>query len=152
MAHLPVVTYQIDDQEIDDIYMTPPVRYPDERYCVKLGCNTRTDAWPETLEAVQAWFRHGDSDICKPAMASALQGLLPAVEFLSITSARCIVAYTPSGLPTIDAVSERIYVAAGGNGSSAKCADTIGWLAAGLIHDGRWPAEIERKPFQAQTR
>ncbi len=152
MAHLPVVTYQIDDRDIDDIYMTPPLRYPDGRYCVKLGCNTRADEWPETLDAVQVWFRHGDSDLCKPAMARALQGLLPAVEFLAMTSARCIVSYTPSGLPTVDAVSERIYVAAGGNGSSAKCADTIGWLAAGLIHDGRWPAEIERKPFQAQAR
>jgi sarcosine oxidase len=152
MARMPVVTYQIDDREIDDIYMTPPMRYPDGRYCVKLGCNTRVDEWPETLEAVQAWFRHGDSDICKPAMARALQELLPAVEFLSITSARCIVAYTPSGLPTIDGVSERIFVAAGGNGSSAKCADSVGWLAAGLMHDGRWPAEIERKPFQARTR
>jgi sarcosine oxidase len=150
LSQLPVVTYQIEDEKIDDIYMTPPVRYPDGRFYVKLGCNTRTDEWPTTQAEVQAWFHYGNSDACKPAMARAMRSLLPAVHFSNMRSARCIVCYTPSGLPTIDALSSRCFVAAGGNGSSAKCADTLGWLAAGLLADGRWPAEIERVPFTAR--
>ncbi len=148
LVDMPIVTYQIDDPEINDIYMTPPVRYPDGRYYVKMGCNTAADSWPETLAEVQTWFRTGDSDVCKPAMTRALRAMLPETEFLSMTTGRCIICYTPSGFPAIDAVSERSFVATGGNGSSAKCSDTLGYLAAGLIHDGRWPGEIERSPFR----
>ncbi len=145
---MPVVNYQIDDPDIDDIYMAPPIRYPDGEFYVKMGCNTRADLWPETLAEVQEWFLHGDSDICKPAMTRALHTMLPSVEFGSLHSRRCIVCYTPSGLPTIDAVSDRTYVVAGGNGSGAKGSDTLGRLAAGFMVDGRWIAEIEREPFR----
>lgn len=151
LADMPVVTYQIADPAIDDIYMTPPMRYPDGEFYVKMGCNTRADTWPTSLEAVQTWFRTGNSDACQPAMAAAMQSLLPQVEFLGMTTKRCIVCYTPSGLPTIDQVSERIYVAAGGNGSGAKGSDTLGRLAAGLVYDGRWPEEFPRAPFQRDS-
>lgn len=148
LADMPVVNYQIIDADIDDIYMTPPLQFPDGNYYVKLGCNTRTELWPQTLAEVQDWFRRGIGDPCETSMANALRAVMPVTDFQRMISRRCIVTYTPSGLPTIDAVSDRIFVATGGNGSGAKGSDTLGHLAAGLLHDGRWLDDIPRAPFQ----
>ncbi|MEZ4681799.1 MAG: hypothetical protein R2932_47060 [Caldilineaceae bacterium] len=46
---MPAVGYNIDDPDIDDIYMAPPLRYPDGQYKIKLGCNTKGELWPATL-------------------------------------------------------------------------------------------------------
>ena len=34
----PTVVYLVDDPEISDLYMTPPIRYPDGELYVKAGC------------------------------------------------------------------------------------------------------------------
>ncbi|MCB0063013.1 MAG: FAD-binding oxidoreductase, partial [Caldilineaceae bacterium] len=152
---MPGVGYNIDDPAIDDIYMAPPLRYPDGQYKIKMGCNTKGEAWPATLAEVQAWFRQGDSDCDKEPMVRALKQILPDVDFGTITSHRCIVTYTPSGYPMIDRVPSdehgRLFVATGGNGSGAAGSDTLGKLAAGLMHDGRWMEELPREPFLATT-
>ena len=150
---MPGVGYNIDDPEIDDIYMAPPLLYPDGNYKIKMGCNTASELWPATLAEIQAWFQRGNSDSELPAMTRAIQSILPDVEFLKITSHRCIVTYTPSGYPTIDRApgdpTGRLFVATGGNGSGAAGSDILGKLAAGLMHDGRWLAELPRAPFLA---
>ena len=150
---MPGVGYNIDDPEIDDIYMAPPLLYPDGNYKIKMGCNTASELWPATLAEIQAWFQSGNSDSELPAMTRAIKSILPDVEFLKITSHRCIVTYTPSGYPTIDRApgdpSGRLFVATGGNGSGAAGSDILGKLAAGLMHDGRWLAELPRAPFLA---
>ncbi len=153
---MPGVGYNIADPDIDDIYMAPPVLYPDGTYKVKLGCNTAGELWPETLAEVQAWFQSGPSEQDMPAMARAMQAILPDVEFRRITSHRCIVTYTPSGYPTIDHApgdeNGRLFVATGGNGSGAQGSDTLGFLAAGFMHDGRWLDDLPREPFLATNK
>lgn len=153
---MPGVGYNIDDSEIDDIYVAPPLLYPDGTYQIKLGCNTAHERWPTTLTEVQHWFQRGQSDRDLPAMERALRDLLPDVEFLSVTSHRCIVTYTPSGYPTIDRapgdVHGRLFVATGGNGSGAGGSDTLGHVAAGLVYDGRWMDELPGDPFLATNR
>ena len=150
---MPGVGYDIEDSEIDDIYMAPPLLYPDGTYKIKMGCNTKGESWPTTLEELQTWFQQGNSDIDLSAMARALKSVLPDVDFLNMTSHRCIVTYTPSGYPTIDQVPSdphgRLFVATGGNGSGAGGSDTLGHLAAGVIFDGRWMGELPRDPFLA---
>ena len=150
---MPGVGYDIDDPDLDDIYMAPPLLYPDGRYKIKMGCNTKGELWPATLAEIQAWFQRGDSDRDKPAMERALRQILPDVEFLNISSHRCIVTYTPSGYPMIDGVPSdphgRLFVATGGNGAGAAGSDTLGSLAAGLLHDGRWIESLPREPFLA---
>ncbi len=148
LANLPVIIYQVDDPEIDDIYMTPPLRYPDGRFYVKLGCNTIADTWPETMAEVQHWFRAGDGERCRPAMARALQAICPAVSFRSIRTHRCIICYTPSGYPIIDRLSDRLFVAIGGNGSGAKGSDTVGWLAALTVRESPWPEPFDPATFR----
>lgn len=110
------------------------------------------------MTQIQEWFREGNSDADLPAMVQALQSQLPNVQFLDFTSHRCIVTYTPSGYPTIDAVPAgrddyerpRLFVAAGGNGTSAQA--SLGHAAAGLVYDGRWILQdfaIPRDVFRA---
>jgi sarcosine oxidase len=150
---MPSVGYDIDDPDIDDIYMAPPIRYPDGMFKIKMGCNSAGEQWPERLEEVQAWFQSGASDDDLPSMERALRTLLPTVDFIDVTSHRCIVTYTPSGYPTIDAApgdqTGRLFVAAGGNGTSAQGSDTLGRLAAELVLDGTWTDDLPRQPFLA---
>jgi sarcosine oxidase len=150
LTQMPVVVYEVLDSDISEIYMTPPVRYPDGHFYAKLGANTVADQWPQTLEEVREWFRQGDSDGCLPALSRALRSLMPDTTFTSVRSARCIVCYTPSRAPTIDRVpgSERLFVAAGGNGMGAKGSDCSGRLAAGLMLGDAWPDGLAREPFQ----
>ena len=148
---MPGIGYNIEDPDIDDIYIAPPVLYPDGTYKIKIGCNTVGELWPQTLAEVQAWFQSEATDQGKPAMEKALQRVLPNVHFRNMTFHRCIATYTPSGYPTIDQVPSdengRLFVATGGNGSGAQGADTLGHWAAGLMIDGRWPDDLSRQPF-----
>ena len=150
---MPGVGYDIVDPEIDDIYMAPPLLYPDGTYKIKMGCNSANELWPATLEEIQQWFRSGASDLDLPAMERALKSQLPDVDFLNVTSHRCIVTYTPSGYPTIDQVPSeehgRLFVATGGNGTGAQGSDTLGHVAARLMIDGRWMEELPREVFLA---
>lgn len=153
LREMPGVGYDIEGAEIDDIYMAPPILYPDGTYKIKMGCNTANELWPSTLGEMQEWFGRGESDLDLPAMEKAMRDLLPDVDFLAMSSHRCIVTYTPSGYPTIDRVPSdphgRLFVATGGNGSGAGGSDTLGLLAAGLMVDGRWIDDVPRELFLA---
>lgn len=152
LAGLPVVTYDIDDPDVDDVYLAPPIRYPDGRFRVKMGCNTPNETWPTTAAEVKDWFRTGLSDRDLVPMERVLRTLLPGVPFGDVTTHRCIVAYTPSGYPTIDRAPGdahgRIFVAAGGNGTSAQCADALGRLAALVVTDAPWWDDVPRHLFE----
>ena len=153
LKSMPGTGYDIDDPDIDDIYTAPPILYPDGKYKIKMGCNTKGELWPTTLAELQTWFQSGDSDVDLPPMERAIRAMLPDVDFGAVTSHRCIVTYTPSGYPTIDSVPSdphgRLFVGTGGNGSGAGGADTLGHLAAGLLYDGRW---IDDLPAGALSR
>lgn len=142
LEHIPTLIYFIEDPQIADIYMTPPIQYGNGRFYIKLGANTIADQWPTDLADIQTWFQHGDSDVCKPALQNALQTILPGIQFLSFQTKRCIICRTPNGYPTISPITDTIFVAAGGNGEGAKSSDALGFLAAGLAFDGRWPQEM----------
>lgn len=156
LQKMPGLGYNIDDPHIDDVYVAPPIRYPDGTYKIKLGCNSKEELWPESLDEAQTWFRQGVDKQDRDAMANALQTILPEVSFGPITAHCCIVTYTPSGYPTIDQVPSddngRLFVATGGNGTGAQGSDTLGRLAAGLMMDGRWIETIPRRPFLATHR
>jgi glycine/D-amino acid oxidase-like deaminating enzyme len=147
-ANIPTLIYFVDDPEIDDIYLAPPLLYPDGHYFIKMGANTKSDQFPKSLEEVQRWFREGDSDIHKGALERALKSILPEVQFRSFHTKRCILCRTPSGYPIVDQVSERVYVATGGNGEGAKSSDALGKLAAWLVLGWEWPYEVPRDVFR----
>jgi sarcosine oxidase len=79
-----------------------------------------------------------------------LLAIVPNLAATTFYTKRCLVSYTPHGKPFIDQIEEGLFVAAGGNGSSAKCSDTIGKMAAGLITQEAWPSIFSRSSFKAE--
>jgi sarcosine oxidase len=115
-----------------------------------MGCDTAADQWLPDLEAMRDWMVSGEGDIMLPAMRNTLEAIIPGLQAESYTTKRCLVTYTPHGKPFIDRLGERLFVATGGNGSSAKCADTLGRLAAELVLAGEWQSAIyDREIFRA---
>lgn len=134
LAGMPTLIYQIESPVLDEIYLLPPIRYPDGRFYLKMGCNTAADQWPASVGAMRTWMIDGNSDVMLEPMREALQAILPGLHGRSWQTKRCLVSYTPSGYPIIDeVVPGRVYVAAGGNGSAAKSSDAIGRLAAQIV-------------------
>lgn len=148
LGAMPAVDYDLSTPELDDIYLTPPLRYPDGRTYLKMGCNTAVDHWFDGLDAMQAWFRSGDSDRVRAAMTEALRSFMPDVTPQSVQTRRCIVTYTRHGHPYIGPVAgDRICVAVGGNGTGAHASDGVGYLAAHYLHNGRFPAGFDAATF-----
>lgn len=144
---MPAVIYEIESPVLDGIYLLPPLLYPDGTYYVKMGCDTAADRTLETAEAMNEWMVHGDSDTYKSELQQAMLAIMPTLQASGFYTHRCLVTYSPSGKPIIDQVTARRFVATAGNGSSAKCADTLGWLAAQLVQGASFPKGLERQIF-----
>ena len=147
LSAMPTVVYAIESPELIGIYLVPAIRFPDGKIYLKMGCDTASDQTLADLAAMQAWMQHGNSDVHKAAMTDALRSMIPSLQLRSVRASRCLVTYTPHTKPYVDQVAERAFVATGGNGSSAKCSDTLGWLAANLVLGRPW-AEFDRAAFQ----
>ena len=148
MGELPAITSDVDDPDLDDIYIAPPLKYPDGVHRIKIGANTRHESWPDTISEINGWFRKGGSDLDRPALERQLRCHFPTVDFIEITSHRCVVAYTPTGYPTIDRAPHdttgRLFVAVGGNGQGAGGSDTLGMLASLTAAGDPWPIDVPR--------
>jgi len=147
---MPTVIYEVESPDISGIYLLPPILYPDGRYYLKMGCDTRLDqTLPHEVETIRRWFIHGDSDAILPAMREALESIIPGLRAQSWATKRCLITYTPRGKPLIDSVMPgQVYVCTGGNGSSAKSSDAIGQLAASLTwHDAWQDKELDAALF-----
>lgn len=149
LSRLPSLLYEIDDDEKDGVYLIQPVRYPDGKYYLKLGCNTPEDIAFQNLEQVQEWFRKGESDRFAPKMLNALQLILPGLSFTEYATKRCITSYTVHGRPFIGETAQRgLYVAGGCNGYSAMCSDAIGNVAAHFIMTSNMPDGYTADSFE----
>jgi len=134
LGRYPVVKYLNDGDDLDAIYMTPPVRYPDGRQCIKMGANIRLDTWPDDLPTIQRWFESATDDDYLPLLGPALQALWPEIDFVSMRTRPCIITYTDDWFPLIQEVAPGLIVATAGNGGGAKGADAWGAMAADLVH------------------
>lgn len=144
---MPFVLYAIEDPAIDDIYLLPPIQYPDGAHYVKLGSNTAADLWLEDAAAMRRWMRAGESDVSLAPQRRAIEALIPGLAAEAFQTRRCLVTYTAHGKPYIGRVADGHFVAAGGNGSSAKAADTLGYLAALTVTGQPWPAPFAPDDF-----
>lgn len=152
LAHLPALLYECWFPEIDGIYLTPPLRYPDGRLYVKMGANVPEDRYFTTLAEVQAWFRNEEEPGVLERLRGALQTLLPETRFRSFTLKHCLIHRTPSLRQYIGGGGEPgLYVVAGCNGYSAMCSDALGWLAAHLALFGALPDGYEEAVFLPQS-
>ena len=151
LAEHPTLIYQADLSEIGDIYSTPPARYPDGRTYLKWGCNTIADRWIEKYEDIGKWYRRGNSDSQIDLIRPHVERVIPGLRASSWVTQRCVIAYTAHGKPYIDElVADRLYVAVGGNGHSAKWSFALGELAAALVTTGEWGGALPRGPFRVR--
>lgn len=149
LADLQSVIYLLDHPSIDDIYVCPPVRYPDGRFLIKMGGSSVGARTLESSEMKRAWMAGTEADAQLTAMTEVLTTILPDVAFESFQMKPCLITDTSSGLPYVDRLDDGLFIAAGGNGHAAKSADAIGGLAAALmLNDGKWTdTELNRDQF-----
>jgi len=135
LANYPTVKYLLDPDDLNDIYMVPPVQYENGRHYIKMGANTRLDQWFEELPAIQRWFNAETDPDYLPLYEPALRAIWPSVNFLSIETRPCIITYTTDQVPLITALGDGLFIATAGNGASAKDSDAWGENAATLIFE-----------------
>ncbi|MCC5885122.1 MAG: FAD-binding oxidoreductase [Gammaproteobacteria bacterium] len=139
-AGMPSLIRVDPEADLPDIYLLPPVRYPDGAHYIKIGTGS-IDHPLDDLESLQRWFREPPVADDAERLARTLFELLPELTDADLRSDACAVTLTPSGYPLIDWVEPdriapgRIAVACGGNGKAAKSSDEIGRIAADLVTD-----------------
>jgi sarcosine oxidase len=151
LAEIPTLIYRFPGwEQIESIYMLPPIPYPDGKTYIKIGgtrfpSNSTTD-----IEAVKTYFRHGGSQAEVDVLRQVLLSIIPDLQANTFRSKPCILTYTPQDYPFIDALDDgSCFVATGGCGSSAKSSNEIGRAAALLVEHGRWTYDLPAEKFQA---
>ena len=135
---IPSSIFLLDHPQLDDVYIVPPVRYPDDRWYVKMGGSWAGAAPLADEVAMSAWMSGQDANAQLTTMRDVLTDLLPKVPFRSFSMKPCLITDTKSGLPMIGRVDDGRIVARAGNGHAAKSADAIGALAAVLAMNQQW--------------
>ena len=149
LAAMPCINQTISHPELADLYVLPPIRYPDGRTYIKFGANTMTDRWLLDPAAVRTWYDHGNDDGPLPALRQVLADLLPGVRVQSWHTRCCADAYTAHGRPYIDILEPgHVVIALGGNGRGAQAADAVGQLTASLALTGQWQSDLPRDAFR----
>ncbi|MEM1235367.1 MAG: FAD-binding oxidoreductase [Pseudomonadota bacterium] len=127
LARLP--TLILADGKLIDIYLLPPIRYPDGRTYMKIGGGPENMRL-RTEEEMRAWFKSGGDADAARALSAIFHTLLPGIDVVSEHMKPCVTTLLPDDLPAIGVLSERIAVATAGNGRGAKCSDELGRLGA----------------------
>lgn len=151
MSAMPsLISKTLDD--IDSIYMLPPIRYPDGKYYMKIGGDP-DDLQFETEAELRAWFRSTGRDKAREHLMRIFHEIVPSVARPPAFTHSCVVSYSPSGYPMIGYTSSRrIAVLTGGCGTAAKSSDEIGRLGAELLLAGRIKDEGYSTDFSAHFR
>jgi sarcosine oxidase len=115
----------------DDIYILPPVRYPDGRLWLKLGGDPTDDLLPDR-KAITDWYRSGGNAERADYLTGRLLQIIPGLAFVSRFHKPCVTTWSHDRLPEIRRLETGLTVAAAGNGAGAKCSDELGRMAAAI--------------------
>lgn len=118
-----------DGRMDEDLYVLPPIRYPDGKYYIKIG-GEPVSASLETDDEMTAWFRSDGSEAAGTMLARHLRSFMPDTPFRSTHRATCVVSFTDTGFPYIERIDDHLTLLTGGNGAAAKSCDEIGRLGA----------------------
>ena len=155
---MPTLIYHLPHplNAIPNIYLLPPIQYPDGKFYLKLGGSRRPYTYLSTHAERCAWFHTAGNPTEGEALHEILLATLPDLKIETMQTKPCLTAYTPHNHPFIDVLEpDQLYVAAGGCGSAAKSSDAIGQLAARLLQAGRWdddqlPGEAFRAIYRGE--
>lgn len=148
LSDMPAVLYDVAHPDIRDIYMLPPIAYPDGHVYLKLGSNASTDRMVTALDEMREWYISGESDAALAMLRDALLAIVPGLQADDYHTHRCLISYTPHRKPMVDQVDDGLFTAVGGNGVSAKASDALGKLAADLTMHGSWQDSLDAALFR----
>ncbi|WP_371156895.1 NAD(P)/FAD-dependent oxidoreductase [Jannaschia sp. 2305UL9-9] len=131
-----------------DLYMLPPVRYPDGHLYLKIGGQVDS-ARIHSSEDMAAWF-HGDgeADVGLRLLAE-MRRVLPGLQVEAEHTQPCAVVWSETGYPYIDRAGPNVTVLCGGNGAAAKCGDELGRLGAMVASGAGIGGEGYAQTFEA---
>ena len=128
LSAMPSVVYEAPE----DPYLLPPIRYPDGTTYLKLGGDP-ADVPLRSDAEVADWFRSGGSAPVAARLTEMIRELIPGLRIRDVHTKACVTSWTADRRPEIARLAPRLSVAAGGNGSGAKCSDELGRRAALLV-------------------
>ncbi|SFI94055.1 NAD(P)/FAD-dependent oxidoreductase [Jannaschia pohangensis] len=112
-----------------DLYLLPPVRYPDGHLYLKIGGQLDSPRIHSAAD-MRDWF-HGTGDAAVGArLMTQMRELMPDLKVQATHTEPCAVVWTDTGFPYVARVAEGLTVLTGGNGAAAKCGDELGRLGA----------------------
>lgn len=112
-----------------DPYILPPILYPDGQTWLKLGGDP-VDIPLESEGNIQDWFRSGGSIPVAEGLEAQLLERIPGLQIEERRVVPCMTTFGTTGLPRIGPLSDRVTVAFGCYGKSAKCSDELGRLGS----------------------
>lgn len=115
----------------DDIYILPPVPYPDGKLWLKLGGDPE-DVELHGQDAINDWFRTGGSAEIGDYLTDRILEIVPRLKFESRHHRPCVTTWSDDRIPEIRRLAPRLTIAAAGNGAGAKCSDELGRMAAAI--------------------
>ncbi len=134
LADMPAVIWVPEGWD-HDLYMLPPVRYPDGRLYLKIGGQLDSGRI-HSAEDMCAWYGGaGDAEVGARLLAE-MRGVLPGLEIEATHTGPCAVVWTDTGFPYIARAGAGVTALVGGNGAAAKCGDELGRLGA-MVASGR---------------
>ncbi len=150
-AHWPPINYLATDSPLTHVTILPPLPYPDGQTYMKLVIYSDYTQFLSDFDSIQAWFKNEPDFPYLAEVKSLIQQMMPDLPILSWQVKPCVVSYTPSLDPMIDAIIPgRVYIAVGCNGMGAHPSDAIGKLTADFIRTDVWPSDLPQADFKAQ--
>jgi sarcosine oxidase len=131
-----------------DLYLLPPIRYPDGRFYIKIGGEGDSPRLKDA-RGIRAWFQSAGSAVVGRVLLDQLQALMPDLGIQATRTGSCAVSFTETGYPVIARAADRVTVLTGGNGAGAKCADELGRLGALRASGGSLAGTEGPKLFEA---
>jgi len=128
LAGMPTLIF-VPEGQSHDLYLLPPIRYPDGRWLVKIGGEADSPRLTSAAE-MTAWFRSGGSPVAGETLLGALGRVMPGLPLSRMSTGACAVTFTATGKPYIARLDAMTTILTGGNGAGAKCADELGRLGA----------------------
>ena len=125
--------------DLESLYWVPPLRYPNGRTLLKIGGVGVPVETASSTSEVDRWFRSGGSAAVADSLRDSIGTLLPGRTMAWSDQQPCVLTYTPTDLPYVGFVDDRVVVALGGCGAAAKSSDEIGRLAAAVASGAAWP-------------
>ena len=126
-----------------------PLRYPDGKWYIKVSGNSLLDTPLESSDEIAAWVRTGGRTADIDDTYELLAELMPDQKLGPALTRPCTVCDTPTGLPYLDRVDDRVTVVVEGE-RGAMAADELGRLTAEYTLSGQWRDGIPHDVFRAR--